>query len=328
MPGWPTMSDAHVNRPLTDMAIRYLLNQKYLVADSVFPNIPVARRTDIYAKYKKEDWMRIDARVRNPGTESAGGGYELDTSNTYNCTTYALHRDIADEERNNADQIFQNLDRDATLYLTEQMLRKREKIFVDKFFKSGVWTDHDYAGATSGDGSTTQTYLDTATVDPVTTIKNIKMKILAATGYEPNVMVVGPYVNLALENHPKILDRIKYTQRGVVSEDILSQVFGVDKYLVPRVSANTAAKKATASIDLMYGKHVLLAYAAPNPSITMPSSGYTFSWQMYGSGTQGIRMKTMRAELKESDRIEAEMAVDMRLTAVDLGAFIDTAIST
>lgn len=310
------------------MAIRYLLNQKYIVADKVFPNLPVQRRSDLYYEYKKGDWMRIDAKVRNPGTESAGGGYELDNSGTYFCKTYALHKDIADEERQNADPIIaQNIDKDATLYLTEQMLRKREKIFVDNFFKAGVWTSHDLAGDTTGNGSSTVTYLDTASVDPVTTIKNLKMKILAATGYEPNTLVVGPYVNLQLENHPKVLDRIKYTQRGVVSEEILASVFGVDNYLVPKVSANTAAKKATASIDLMYGNHVLLCYSNPTPSISAPSSGYTFSWNMYGSGTQGIRMKTLRIEPKEADRIEAEMAVDMKLTAPDLGAFILTAIT-
>jgi hypothetical protein len=323
------MSDAHVNIPLTDMAIRYIMDQRYLVADSVFPNLPVMRRSDLYYAYKKGDWMRLDAKERAPGQESVGGGYELDHSGTYYCKKYALHKDITDDQRANDDPIIaQNLDKDATLYLTEQMLRKREKIFVDTFFKAGVWTDHDLAGDTTGNGTTTVTYLDTAATDPVKTIKNLRMKVLAATGYEPNTMIVGPYVNLALENHPLLLDRIKYTQRGVVTEDILASVFGVDKYLVPKVSSNVAAKGKTPSVDLMYGNHILLAYAAPNPSITQPSAGYTFSWKgYYGSSNMGMRMKNFRQENLEADRIEAEMAFDMRLTAIDLGIFISGAIT-
>lgn len=325
---YPTLSDAHVNRPLTDMAIRYLLNQKYIVADSVFPNIPVPRKSDIYYKYKKGDWMRSDAKTRAPGTESAIGGYELDNTSTYMCVPYAISKMVTDEERQNADPVIAaNVDRDATLYVTEQLLRKREQLFVASYFKSGVWTDHDYTGATSGNGSSTQTYLDTASVDPVVTIDNIKLNILAATGYEPNVMVVGPRVHAALKNHAKVLDRIKYVQKGFVTEDLLAGAFEVDKYLVPRVSANTAAKKGTPSVDLMYGNHVLLAYAAPSPSISTPSAGYTFSWNMFGSGSQGIRIKNYRVELRNADKIEGEMACDFEVTASDLGAFITTAIT-
>ena len=321
---YPTQGDSHVNVPLTDMAIRYQLNQKYLVADNVFPNLPVMRRADRYYVYQKGDWARVDAQARAPATESVGGGWTLDNTPTYYCEKYAIHKDIDDDIRANADEmIAANFDKDATQYVTQQLLRKREQMFVSKFFSTGVW-DTDLDGTSHGDF----TPFDDVTVDPVLTIKNQMLNVLKLTGYMPNVMVVGPEVHQVLENHSKILDRIKYTQRGIVTEDILAAVFGVEKYLVPRVAQNTAVKGQTDAMSLVYGKNVLLAYANASPSIEQPSAGYTFSWKGYfGASGAGLRIKQFRIEPREVDRIEGEMAFDMKATATDLGCFLANAVA-
>lgn len=322
---YPTQGDSHVNVPLTDMAIRYQLNQKYLVADNVFPNLPVMRRADRYYVYQKGDWARVDAQARAPATESVGGGWSLDNTPTYYCEKYAIHKDIDDDIRANADEmIAANFDKDATQYVTQQLLRKREQAFVQAFFtKTSGWD-------TTLDGTTDHDFVpfDDVTVDPVITVKNQMLNVLKLTGYMPNIMVVGPEVHQVLENHSKILDRIKYTQRGIVTEDILAAVFGVEKYLVPRVSVNTAAKGQTDSMSLVYGKNVLLAFANPSPSIEQPSAGYTFSWKGYfGASGAGLRIKQFRIEPREVDRIEGEMAFDMKMTASDLGCFMGEAVA-
>jgi hypothetical protein len=97
--------------------------------------------------------------------------------------------------------------------------------------------------------------------------------------------------------------------------------------LVPRIGENTAKKGKTDSMSLMYGKHAMLAYANPSPSIDQPSAGYTFSWKGYfGASASGLRIKQFRIEPKEVDRIEGEMATDMKITAADLGAFMYRAV--
>jgi hypothetical protein len=68
-----------------------------------------------------------------------------------------------------------------------------------------------------------------------TPIEDVTSQIIAfreLTGYAPNTMVIGAYVLQALRNHPEILDRIKYTERGIVTEDLIASLLGVEKILV------------------------------------------------------------------------------------------------
>ena len=55
-----------------------------------------------------------------------------------------------------------------------------------------------------------------------------------------------------------------------------------------------------------------------------PSAGYSFSWNGYlGAGPDGNRVKQFRMENLASDRVELEIAFDMKLVAADLGYFFN-----
>jgi len=41
--------------------------------------------------YSKDDWFGDEVQERAPGTKSAGGGYEVDTTPTFYCKKYAFH---------------------------------------------------------------------------------------------------------------------------------------------------------------------------------------------------------------------------------------------
>lgn len=42
-------------------------------------------------------------------------------------------------------------------------------------------------------------------------------------------MVLGAEVMNALNKPPDIIDRIKYTQKGIVSEDLIATLFNIDQ---------------------------------------------------------------------------------------------------
>jgi hypothetical protein len=68
---------------------------------------------------------------------------------------------------------------------------------------------------------------------------------------------------------------------------------------------------------------MLLLYVPPAPSILTPAAGYTFSWTGYmGASALGGRIKRFRLEENASDRIEMEMAFDMKVVCADLGSII------
>ena len=86
----PTTTDVHVDAPLTNLSVGFKNEMSSFIADQVFPNVPVAKQTDKYFTYTQDDFFRTDARLRAPGTESAGSGYNLSTA-TYSCDVLALH---------------------------------------------------------------------------------------------------------------------------------------------------------------------------------------------------------------------------------------------
>src|SRR5579872_7471757 len=97
----PTPSDIYVNYPLTNIATIFLQDQRDFVADRVFPRVPVEKQSDLYWTYHQADFMRIDARTRGNGEESAGTGFSVDASGTYRADVIALHKDITAQERAN-----------------------------------------------------------------------------------------------------------------------------------------------------------------------------------------------------------------------------------
>ena len=135
----PSAGDVHVNTPLTNISIAFMQNPAYFVADQVFPNIPVQKQSDRYFVYSRADFNRDTMRKRAPGTESAGGGWRIDSSPSYFADIWALHKDIDDAIRSNADSPL-DMDRDSTLFLAGQALINREVNWASNFFTTGVWT--------------------------------------------------------------------------------------------------------------------------------------------------------------------------------------------
>lgn len=312
----PSKSDVHVNAPLTEVSVAFIQSEMDFIADKVFPVVPVQKSSNRYFVYSKDAWFRSDAKLRAPGSESAGSGWEIDSTPTYSCLKNAIHKDVDDDTRANADEPL-DMDRDATAYVTRQCMLKREKDWAFGFFKTGVWTEDFTPG----------TLWNSASATPIDDIDAKKDAIQTRTGLKPNVLVVGPKVYTALKNHPTILDRIKYTQRGLVTEDLLASLLGVEKLLVARAVENTAIEGSAAAMDFMYGKHALLVYSASAPSLMQPSGGYIFAWAgLFGASAMGNRMLKFRMEHLQSDRIECEMSYDMKIVAPDSGVFFNTVI--
>lgn len=326
----PTPSDVHVNTPLTNISIAYIQDAADFVAARVFPNIPVEKQSDRYYTYDRGEFNRDEMKERAPGTESAGGGYTVDNTPTYYCPVYAFHRDIPDQLRGNADAVL-NLDREATLYVSSKALIKREKLWVNSYFKTSVWTT-DVTGVNSGPSGSQVLRWNDAASNPIEDIRAYKTVIRKSTGFEPNTLVIGREVYDKLVDHPDFIDRMKYGQTpgrpAMANLQAMAQILELDRILVMNAIENTANEGQTASHSFIGGKHALLCYAAPSPGIMTPTAGYTFSWTGYmGAGSEGNRITTFRMEFLRSDRVEIEMAWSCKLVSADLGVFFYTVVA-
>lgn len=321
----PTRGDVHVDRPLTNVSIAFMQQAGAFVAPTVFPSVPVSKQSDTYYIYDRGDFFRSEAQKRAPGTESAGSGWTLSTD-TYTADVWAVHKDVDDQIRANADDPL-DMDRDAAEYVTRQLLIRRDKEWAANYFATGVW-DVDLDGVTGSPSTNQFLRWDESGSTPISDMRGEIITVMESTGFKPNVAVLGAHVWSVLQDHEEFLDRIKHTERGIVTEDLLAATLGLDRVIVAEGVENTAEEGATDSFSFLLGKHALLAYAAPSPSLMHPSAGYTFSWTgLLGAGAQGNRIKNFRMEALESDRIEGEMAFDMKVVASSLGAFFEDAVS-
>ena len=197
----PTARDVHVNTPLTQISIAFLQSAEAFVASRVFPSVPVTKQSDRFYTYERGDFNRDEMELRAPGTESAGGGYNIDNTPTYFADVYAFHKDVPDQIRANADSVLQ-LDREATEFNAHKALIKKENIFASNFLVTGVWTNEiTLVGATQWSDPTST---------PIEDIRSQMTIQQASTGFRPNTLVLTRPVFDALIDHPDIVDRVKY----------------------------------------------------------------------------------------------------------------------
>lgn len=327
----PTQSDLHVNVPLTNVSVAYIQNSDNYIASKVFPIVPVKNQSNVYYRYGKSDWRRSDVARRAPGTETVGTGWSLDTD-TYFAHVYGVHKDIDDQTRSNADSNF-HLESDATKFVTNQLLIRRDLDWAASYFRSGVWGSDIELKKTGADPSLHR--FDLATSDPVKFFADAQTEAILQTGNKFNTIVAGANVINALKQHPMIMDRIKYTQKGIITEELLKTLFDVDRFLVshatvsegPSIPDQRAQDAAGTNKFICSPNDLLFCHTASSPSQMTPTAGYTFTWNGYLAGnSQGIRMSRFRMEHIRSDRIEGEMTYDMKVVCKDMGMFVKNVV--
>lgn len=324
----PTPRQVHLDAILTNISIAYVQSADDFIAHRVFPIVPVKKQSDRYYVYPKGAWFRDEAQKRAPGAAPAEATFDVDNTPTYFCEEWALMSPIPDEERANADNPL-DPDRDHAEFLTQKLLIRRERLWVERFFGPGVWgTDLTGVAANPGPGQFLQ--WDQANSNPFKLVKDLKARVRSQTGFEPNTLVLGYQVYIALTEHPEAVDRIKYTQKGVVTLDLLASLFEVERVLVGKAVVNTAREGEQDLFGFVHGKHALLVYAAPNPGLRKPSGGYTFAWSGLNPGFDMAGIAITRGRLEEwrhADYVEARMAFDMKVVAPDLGVFLQNAVA-
>jgi hypothetical protein len=313
----PTQNQVHVDAILTNISVAYMQQQDNFIASKVFPVVPVSKQSDKFFTYTKNDWFRDEAQRRADATESAGGGYNLSTD-TYQADVYAFHKDIGDQTRANADAPI-NVDREAAEFVTSRLMLKMETQFVSSFFGTGVWATDD---------TPSNLWSDYTSSDPLNDVESGKRAILATTGFAPNTLVLGYDVFKTLKNHPDLVDRIKYTSAQTLTEGLMGSLFDIDRVLVAKAVKATNNEGGTAAYDFTHGKNALLCYSAPSPGLLQPSAGYVMSWTGV-SGGLGATIGTSRLRLDafKADRVESEVAFDMKVIGADLGYFFSSVVA-
>jgi len=291
----PEPENVHKDQVLTNISIMYR-NAAY-VGIEIMPIVPVKKKSDIYYIYdSKADRFRIPKTLRAPRSDSRTVDWKV-TTDGYVCDEHALNSLIDDIERDNADKPL-NLEVDTVEFLTDIVtlgLEMRIKDMLEATLSAnaptnGVWSDYT-----------------TETIDPIADIEIGKAAIHAVIFREPNVLLLGKAVYNKLKHHPKIIELIKYSQKGVLTSDLMASIFGIEKVIVGEAGYNTAKEGKPESLSYLWGKNAILAYVEPQPGIKKFSLGYTFQSQKFQ--TRRARMETKHSDWFEVGDIETEKIV-------------------
>jgi len=122
----------------------------------------------------------------------------------------------------------------------------------------------------------TDQFTDKDNSDPIGVVEDGKDAVRAKIGKEPNTMVMGPTTFKSLKVHPALIEKIKYSMKGILTIDLLKEIFDVDKVVVGK--AIYSADDGT-FYDI-WGDNIVLGYvpqvaSSDERSEYEPSYGYT-----------------------------------------------------
>ena len=110
------------------------------------------------------------------------------------------------------------------------------------------------------------------TSDPIAVIETGKDAIRSKTGSYPNTVVFGAKSFKSLKNHPKIIERIKYSMKGVITIELLQEILDIENIFVGKAVKSDDA----GNFSDIWQDNAILAYVPSNSvSYDDPSFGYT-----------------------------------------------------
>lgn len=304
----PTINDVQAVDPvLTNLLIGYMQAEDRFVASRVFPNVPAEKDSGTYYLFTKKYWMSDTMEERAPGGPYPRSGMGVDTD-TFTTVQHALAQPIADEVRANS-QLPMDLEQAAVMWLAQKNLIRKEVKFAAKAMVSGAWDNTD---------TTTTDWDDFSLGDPVKDIKTARRTISNSTGKKANTLVCGLIVADALENHPDIIDRVKYTRAATEAEmkSAMAAMFGLANYWVAEASYNTANEGQDFSASAIIDDDALVCSVDPSAGIFGATAGKTFTW--LPGGGEGLIIQNRLDEI-DSDLIKMKAQWDQKVVASDLG---------
>jgi hypothetical protein len=314
----PNVRETIVAGPLQNVSIAYR-NRSY-IADRVFPIIDGVSPKAKIAKYLKGAWFRDEAGIRASGTRANRGGYPtgyLDIATK----EYAFAKEVTDEDRRDAAQLGApplKPDQDAIEFATDKIDLKKERR-IASLVLGGTWSGvagEDAAGLWAPNDAT-----NTFVTDVLARIETIRSN----TGLKPNALAMDHGTYNALKKLDDLLNRIKYTERGILTAELIAAIFDLDEVLIGEAIYSTA-KETKAGTDFtasnVWEKNAgkgsaFLFYKPPTPGLKIPSSGYQARTAYLGGRSR--RTTTWREAAEHQDVYEVAEETDIVQVGADLG---------
>jgi hypothetical protein len=264
-----TERDVVVDPALSNVSIKY--TNDTFIADVLLPMLKVAKQTGKYYVYDQSN-LRIDSTDRAAGAPANEIDFGVAPTGVFATTDHALKGFVSDEVQDQADAALNPLV-DEVETITEKMLLDREQNAATLLFNTSNITNNTTLSGTSQ-------WSDYDNSDPIGDVRTARISVHQNTFKLPNTLVLGKQVYDVLIDHPAIIERIKYSELGIATPELLARIFQVDKVIVGYAGSNTAKEGQTTSLGYIWGKYALVAYIAPQIRLRMVTLGLTFTYSL------------------------------------------------
>lgn len=258
----------YIDQALTNVSNAWFNDDKDFIADKLFPEVLVKKPTFKVGKYGK-DGLRLPSNTLRTGESSAQRvnltrGFE----DIGPLQEHALSAFVTEDDYNLTDDPFEP-ESDEVENMNSIMALVDEKDLATQLTDTSVVTQNKTLSGTAQ-------WSDYDNSDP---LADIKAAVEAAQFIDFNTIAMGKEVWLALSQHPVLLDRLKWSERGVVTEEaFLSLIapYGITKLLIGKAKENTGKEGLADSISTIWGRNVILAFVQPKPGRKKVNGGYKF----------------------------------------------------
>lgn len=258
---------------LTNLARGY--SNAQMVGHALFPFAPVTKEIVKIPKFSKESFKAINTERAIRAKSNV-----LDPDDIDDAEIVLKEHDISfpldNRELANSKGTL-NLERYGT-FTASQVIA----LSVERACAALATTPANYASTNKVSLAGNDRFTDYTNSDPIKVIKAGKEAVRQQVGRRPNVALVGAATMAVLSEHPKILERVKYSQLGVVTADLLAAILGLQKVVV----GEAVAMNARGVVSDVWGDNIVLAYVPVMPqdvpnNVYEPSFGYTLRHEDY-----------------------------------------------
>ena len=263
-------SQARVVDPvLTSVAQGYKNNA--FVGGALFPTVPVSSRGGKIIQFGKEGFQ-LYATGRSPGanTKRITFGYE---GKPYVLESHSLEGMLPIETLQEAQNV-------PGIDMSSTTISGVQDIFALRLEKQQADAARNQAAYGAGNKMTLSgaSQWNDPDSDPVGDVETAKEAIRQKTGKRPNVGVIGAAVFAVLKQHPKIIERTKYTGRDVPTKELLASFFGLDSMEV----GDAVFSDDAGGFSDVWGKDMVLAYTKTGTTKDRGEPSYGYTYQLAG----------------------------------------------
>jgi hypothetical protein len=334
MPINQSYRDVHLDTLLSNFSVALWQDTSVFVGTRFFGVQNVQKASDKFKIFPQGHFNRsVKTRRAEEGVANSVGYKTKEGS--YSCDDDALRIFISDRKRDNADNQ-EAIDQASTRVVMDSLLIAKEQEFVEKFLTAGKWSKDYNVGTDSLPGSGTNNWSNASAEINEDVIKLREEFILQSGGRAPNKILMSLDVYNIVRLSPSILDLVSGGATTAlpahVMREKLAQLFEVDEVVVMQSIINVANDEVVdgsgdpvATNQFMASGVFLMCYVDTMGGLMSPTAAATFVHSNYvamGVDNGPAVRRYAGSPGQKGEYIEAEMSIDQKLVAPDLGLFL------